>query len=233
MTSSLPHSFVIDDQGILRCGQLLEYTWLEHGFESRHSAGLPTGFHGARLHQTHSAIVVRPTREDFDCGEGDALIAAEPGRLLTVRTADCVPILLADPKRRSVAAVHAGWRGVVAGVLPHAITAMRDHFGTHSADLLAAIGPCIRHDAFEVGPEVAIQFQTLFPEREDLNGRTRIDLTEACNRQLTAAGVPATQVFDCGCCTFSDWRTWHSYRRDREASGRMQAFIGIRAGQDL
>jgi hypothetical protein len=218
----------MDDAGILRCLPLCALGWLEHGFESRHSSGIPTGFGVARLKQIHSAIVIRPTGTEADCGEGDALIADQPGRLLVVRTADCVPILLVDPTRKAVAAVHAGWRGVVAGVLPHALSAMRDHCGTNPGDLLAALGPCIRHDAFEVGPEVAMQFQDLFPERSNLNQRTHVDLAEACQRQLAATGVPAAQVFDCGCCSFADGLRWHSYRRDRESSGRMQAFIGVR-----
>ncbi len=203
--------------------------WLEHGFETRNAARPTGGFQVARLRQIHSAIVVRPTGQEVDCGEGDALISDEPGRLLTVRTADCVPILLADPERRAVAAVHAGWRGVVAGVLPQAVARLRELFHTQPEDLIVAIGPCIRAHAFEVGAEVAAQFQELFPERGDLDQRTHIDLAEACRRQLAATGAAMEHVFDCECCTVTDAALWHSFRRDKDAAGRMQAFVGVRA----
>ncbi|MCW5964829.1 MAG: peptidoglycan editing factor PgeF [Bryobacterales bacterium] len=222
------NGFVVDASGVLRCGALLRLPWLEHGFETRLAVRDNDGFCVAMLRQIHSAIVVRPSGESPDCGEGDALISSEPGRLLTVRTADCVPVLLVDPETRAVAAVHAGWRGVVAGVLPQAVARMHDHFGTGPGNILAAIGPCIREESFEVGAEVAAQFQRLFPERDDLDKRTRVDLAEACRRQLTAEGVPSESIFDCGCCTFADSQNYHSFRRDREAAGRMQAFIGIR-----
>lgn len=221
--------FALDASGVLRCQALLRFPWLEHGFETRQAVRANDGFRVATLRQIHSAIVVRPAGDSQECGEGDALITTEPGRLLTVRTADCVPILLVDPETRAVAAVHAGWRGVVAGVLPQSVARMRDHFGTVPGKLLAAIGPCIREESFEVGPEVAAQFQRLFPERKDLDGRTHLDLAEACRRQLAGEGVPPASIFDCGCCTFADSPNYHSFRRDREAAGRMQTFIGIRA----
>lgn len=227
MTPELPSDFMIGEDGVVRCAALLELPWLEHGFETRDAAPNLSGFHPARLRQIHSAIVVRPSGLAADCGEGDALITDETARLLSVRTADCVPILLAAVSKHAVAAVHAGWRGVVAGVVQQTIARMHDHFGCRPEDLVAAIGPCIRLDAFAVGPEVAVQFQTLFPERTDLNQRTHIDLATACLRQLVAARVPVGNVYDCGACTFTDAERYHSFRRDREASGRMRSFIGI------
>lgn len=223
-------TFHMDPAGVLRCEALERLDWLEHGFETRHAQPDFSSFRPARLRQIHSSIVIRPRGDAAECGEGDALISDEPARLLVVRTADCVPILLADPTRRAVAAVHAGWRGVVAGVLPQTIARMRDHFGCAPQDLIAAIGPCIRADAYEVGPEVALQFQPLFPERGALNTRTHIDLAAACARQLAAEGVPNQQVHDCGICTFTDALHCHSFRRDRESAGRMQSFIGLRHG---
>ena len=220
--------FFIDDQGILRCRAFRDLPWLEHGFQTRVSTHLPQGFTHATLRQIHSAHVVEVNGEEGLRGEGDALVSRFPGSLLSIRTADCVPALLVDPANRAIAAVHAGWRGVVAGVLPAAISRMEAAFGSRPADLLVAIGPCIRKDSFEVGPEVAVQFQPLFPERNDLDRRTTVDLAEGVRRQLRDAGVPQANIFDSGHCSFSESASFHSFRRDREASGRMSAFIGIR-----
>lgn len=220
--------FTLHSDGILRADAFSALPWLEHGFETRESRCLPRGYRVATLKQVHSARVTLVREEEGVLGEADALVTRYPGALLSIRTADCVPILIADPDARAVAAVHAGWRGVVAGVLPRAVETMQTEFGSRAGSLLASIGPCIRRDAFEVGEEVAAQFQDLFPERRDLDRKTHVDLAEACARQLAAMGVPAEAVFDCGRCSYREAALFHSFRRDREASGRMVSFVGIR-----
>mgnify|MGYP001094275241 CR=1 FL=1 len=220
--------FTLHSDGILRADAFAALPWLEHGFETRESQCPREGFRVATLKQIHSARVTVVREERGVLGEADALATNCAAVLLSIRTADCVPILIADPDARAVAAVHAGWRGVVAGVLPRAVETMQAEFGSRPGSLLAAIGPCIRRDAFEVGEEVATQFQSLFPERRDLDRKTHVDLAEACARQLTRMGVPAGAVFDCGRCSYREAALFHSFRRDREASGRMAAFIGIR-----
>jgi YfiH family protein len=153
-------------------------------------------------------------------GQGDALITDQPGVLLSVRTADCLPVLMSDIRHRAVSAVHAGWRGTVLEIAPKAVQAMADRFGTRPADLRVAIGPGIGRCCFEVGPEVAVQF--------GLSGRTRIDLAETNRRQLVQMGIPAGQIVLSGLCSCCDPERYHSFRRDREAAGRMVSAIGIR-----
>lgn len=152
-------------------------------------------------------------------GEGDALTSNRPGIGLTIRTADCLPILIADPQNRAVAAVHAGWRGVVSEVACKAIHVMCQQFGSKPEDLVVAIGPGIGACCFEVGPEVAIQFQ--------LTGRSKVDLVETTCRQLRRIGVNDRQISASGLCTYCNAELFESYRRDKTGAGRMVAAIGI------
>lgn len=156
--------------------------------------------------------------------QGDAVATRIPGRWVGIRTADCVPLLLADTAHRAVAAVHAGWRGTLANIAGTAIDQMREVYGTQSEDLLVAIGPCIAECCFEVGPEVAEQFEPLL-KFETLP--SHVDLVEANLRQLLAAGVPAEHVDVADLCTMCEADQFHSWRRDREASGRMVSAIRI------
>lgn len=147
--------------------------------------------------------------------EADALIARRGGDAVGVRVADCVPVLLGSPRTGHVAAVHAGWRGVVAGVVARAAGALG------ATDLVAAVGPFIGPCCFEVGEEVAARFA---PEQV-LRGpgpRPHVDLGRAVRAQLAAAGVAGVEAV--GGCTVCDPR-WHSFRRDGAASGRMLAVI--------
>lgn len=160
-------------------------------------------------------------------GEGDAIISNQPGLLLGIRTADCLPILVADPVNRAVAAIHAGWRGTVLGIAPKTVQLMQQQFGSRPEDLVVVVGPGIGPCCFEVGPEVAIQFAPLFPERQDLEDRPRIDLAETIQRQLRRNAVTVRQVAAPELCTVCRADLFHSYRRDREAAGRMVTAIGI------
>lgn len=220
--------FFLNSRQVLQAEALRHFAWMEHGFQTRFSQELPDGFQTATLRQVHSSRVFVTHGEGGVLGEGDALVTATPGVLLTIRTADCVPLIVVDPVKRVVAAVHAGWRGCLGGVVPETVVTMQTEFGSRPGDLVVAIGPCIRRDSFEVGAEVAREFEYLFPERFDLHEKTTIDLGEACARQLAAAGVDRTRVADCGYCSFQDAERFHSYRRDREQSGRMVTFVGIR-----
>src|SRR6185503_448338 len=129
----------------------------------------------------HSAICVSAAGRAGILGEGDALLENTPGSVVAVKTADCIPILLVDERRRAVAAVHAGWRGTAARIVTGAIGRMAERFGTVTADLHAAIGPGIGVCCYEVGPEVAAEFGG--------QGRAHIDLPDSNRQQLTAAGV--------------------------------------------
>jgi YfiH family protein len=190
--------------------------WIDHGFGTRLDTLSQDQM--ARLRQIHSAAVLVADRVGC-AGEGDAMATDRPGVRVSVRTADCYPILLADARNRAVAAVHAGWRGTAAQIVVKTLGSMRAQFGTDAADVCAAIGPGIGVCCYQVGIEVARQF--------GLEQAGRIDLAEANRRQLISAGVPFAQIQVVGGCTQCDAQQFHSFRRDQEQAGRMVSFIGI------
>jgi YfiH family protein len=140
--------------------------------------------------------------------------------MVAVKTADCIPILLVDEEHRAVAAVHAGWRGTVLGILQHALRGMREEFGARPARVYAAIGPGIGKCCYDVGAEVATQFGE--------TGPCHIDLAETNRRQLAEAGVPEPQIYAARLCTKCGAEDFHSYRRNKEQAGRMLSFIGVK-----
>lgn len=192
--------------------------WLEHGFGGRTSCNWPPP-HASALKQVHGNHVLSATAPGA-CGEGDALVTHTPGLWVGIRTADCVPILLADARQRRVAAVHAGWRGTVAEVAVQALAQM----GSQPADVTAALGPAIGACCYEVGPDVAAHFTTTRPGPR---GRPHLDLIAANRHQLLRAGLPPTQIDAAPPCTQCG-DDFHSYRRDGEHAGRMVAAIRIR-----
>ncbi|MDP9340412.1 MAG: peptidoglycan editing factor PgeF [Acidobacteriota bacterium] len=207
------------------------------------------------LKQFHSDVVC-----DFNvapgeaCG-GDASITNVPNLLLGVQTADCVPILLADPKNRAVAAVHAGWRGTLHRIVEKTIGRMTMQYGTRADDLLAAIGPAIGGCCYEVGTEVAAAFQSQFaqapewfdelrtgdepnplqwlnqfpPGHQPPQKNVRLDLRKANRAQLMGAGASEKNIFVSELCTACRPDLLFSYRKQGSESGRMMAAIGIRA----
>jgi purine-nucleoside/S-methyl-5'-thioadenosine phosphorylase / adenosine deaminase len=215
------------DNGQVYRTDALDLPWLEHGFGTRASSNWPGVQNLATLRQIHSNKVVVATRPG-DLGEGDALISNVPGLTLAIRTADCLPVLIADPENRAVAAVHAGWRGTVQEIVLEAIRAMSAEYGSRRENLVIAVGPGIGGCCYEVGPEVAEQFSRFFPERQDLHGTTKIDLPESTIRQLRRNGGRAGQIDSSGLCTRCLADQFHSYRRDGQAAGRMVSALGIK-----
>jgi len=170
----------------------------------------------ASLKQIHSGLVLRG--EQIGCaGEGDALVTACMGVPVSVRTADCYPILLADGRNGAVAAVHAGWRGTAAQIVIRTLEEMRRLYGSEASDVYAAIGPGIGECCYEVGADVARQFG------HEQAGR--IDLAAINRRQLLDAGVAEHRIDVLGGCTKCDAPLFHSYRRDQLAAGRMVSYI--------
>ena len=220
--------FRIDSHGVYRAQALEELPWLTHGFGTRSSRDWPPGVaEVATLRQIHSDKVL--LAEHSGChGEGDALITNRPGIALSIRTADCLPILIADPAKRAIAAIHAGWRGTVQGIAPKTVRAMEEQFGSRPEDLVVVVGPGIGSCCFEAGPEVAAQFSGFFPERDDLTGRAKIDLVETTHRQLGRNDGAARHFAASSLCTVCHGDLFHSYRRDRDAAGRMVTVIGIK-----
>ncbi len=214
--------FYKDSAQVYRARALGRFEWLEHGFGTRRSLGIAAAGNLATLRQVHSTVCVAGGGRSGCLGEGDALVENIPGRLVGVKTADCLPILLADARLRAVAAVHAGWRGTVNGIARRAVEAMGQQFGTRPQDIHAAIGPGILECCFEVGPEVAAQFGVAAA------GPVKIDLVAPNRAQLTDAGVPANQIYAAHRCTMCGVEEFHSYRRDREQSGRMLSVIGVK-----
>lgn len=184
---------------------------IEHGFGTRHSNLTQDAM--VSLKQIHSGLVLAADRE-FGCvGEGDALISNHPGRIVSIRTADCLPILLADPRTGAVAAIHAGWRGTLAQVA----TATVQRMGSHPEDILAAIGPGIGKCCYEVGADVAREFGE--------NDTCRLDLADYNRRQLENAGLKPSNIDMISACTFCNVDEFFSYRREGERAGRMISYI--------
>lgn len=214
-------SFRLGEDGIYRCDAFQEFIWQSHGFGTR--LGNPRA--DVTLRQIHSAGVYNAHGLTDRACQGDGLATVEVSRTIGVRTADCVPILLLDARRRAVAAVHAGWRGTTARIVERAIASMSDWFGTGPTDLYAAIGPCIRECCYEVGMEVASEFTELFPEWQPVTGKRHVNLVEANRRQLQTAGVLPGHIADCGLCTFCLPEYFFSFRREPANAGRMLSAI--------
>ncbi len=210
--------FYLDSQHHYRARALDEFEWLVHGFGTR----LAARPEAATVKQVHSAVCIAAEGRAGCLGQGDALLEHTPGRLVAVKTADCIPVLLADARNRAVAAVHAGWRGSAAGIAQAALRAMGERYGTRPEDVHAAIGPGIGPCCYEVGPEVAAEFG--LPR----NGPVKLDLAEINRRQLIEAGLKPERVAAAGLCTRCHEAEFHSFRRDRERAGRMYSVIGIR-----
>jgi len=163
--------------------------------------------------------------------EADALATAEAGLPLAIQVADCVPILLWDPRAPAVAAVHAGWRGTAAGVVGAAIETMVQRAGTNPENLRAALGPAIGGCCYVVGPEVVEALAAVAPTEVFVEpvagGRPRVDLRRANRAALVYAGVPEDAVELVGGCTCCD-PDLYSYRRDGPRTGRLMGVIEIR-----
>jgi YfiH family protein len=178
------------------------------------------------LSQVHGATVRRAPWEGRP--EGDAAIAEEPGVVLGIETADCLPVLLVDPRRRRVAAVHAGWRGTAKGVVRRAVEALLAR-GSEASDLEAALGPGIGPCCYEVGDELRAAFGpgsgAFF--REGPRGRPHLDVRAANQLQLEEAGVAPARIHHVAECTWCAPVRYPSYRRDGPGGGRMVSFIGF------
>lgn len=192
--------------------------------------------------QVHGDGVLRVDHRPFErwsVGEGDALMTDRPGLALCAQTADCVPILVFDPGRPAIAAIHAGWRGAVAEIAPKTLLAMAGAYGTDPERVHAAIGPSISKANYRVGPEVLADFEALFGELDetligprDTEGGATLDVAEACRRQLERAGVASITRLDH--CTFAQSDRFFSSRRAAKAGhpGEFGGQVGVIALRD-
>src|SRR5438552_13466133 len=272
-----------DRSDLLFAATLSRQPWLLHAFSTRafgtlgHSgeggadgeknrarflkvlAGGPAAnFQLATLRQVHSDIIHRVASVPNDRLTGDGMITDVAGIVLAVQTADCLPVLLADPKRKAVGAFHAGWRGTLARIVEKGVGAMRREFSSHPRDLLAAIGPGIHACCYRVGEEVREQFASQFNYAAELfeefdnadevrrkypllfmnqrapgHGQTgpavHLDLLKANVRQLTDAGVPEKNIEASPLCTVCRQDLFYSYRAEGAGTGRMMASVAIQA----
>ena len=220
---------------------------LVHGFEQRQGhAGRETRGASRRrvtvaladtgrlllMKQVHGATV-RHAPWDGARPEGDAAVTTRYGVLLGIETADCLPVLLVDPWRVTVAAAHAGWRGTVAGVA-RAVVEVLTAAGSRADDILAVLGPSIGPCCYEVGDELRPAFAAAFGDDADgffhrgPRGRAHLDLRAANVCQLERAGLPSENIHHVADCTHCRPDLYHSYRRDGPGSGRMLSFVGWR-----
>jgi polyphenol oxidase len=220
------------------------------------SACFPT----VMLHQIHSSLMRRVSAKD--AGQearwrADGMMTAEPGVLLAIQTADCIPVLIADRKRRAVATFHAGWRGTLKRIVENGVGRMRLEFGSKPKDLIAAIGPGIGQCCYAVGEDVGSEFLSQFayaeelfcdvydsdpvkekypllfltaraPGHSNIGPSLHLDLVEANRRQLIDAGLEPDAISVTGDCTSCRSDRFFSYRASHGFTGRMLSVIGIR-----
>ena len=187
-----------------------------------------------RVRQVHGreVLVVRDEDHGDEPRDADVIVSTDADRAVSVRIADCVPILMADRHGRAVAAVHAGWRGTAAGAAQAAVDALGRE-GVAPDHLVAAIGPSIGSCCYQVDDQVRDAFRAhgsaaddwFVPDDAD---RWRLDLWKANRAQLQAAGVPSAQIVSADVCTTHDSATWYSHRRQGADAGRMVAAIRLR-----
>lgn len=165
----------------------------------------------------------------------DALVSRINRTLLAVQTADCLPILIADERQRAFAAVHAGWRGTLAGIVARTVARLQQEYDSRPGDLHAALGPAISAAVFEVGDEVLEQFRSAFNYAEDLishpqpSGKGHLNINLANARQLIDVGVREDRIYDSRLCTWLRNDLFFSYRRENGAEkpvGRLMGVIG-------
>lgn len=209
-----------------------------------------------RLRQVHSDIIHRVEHPPEQLLTGDGLVTDTPRQLLAVQTADCLPVLLVDRKRKAVGAFHAGWRGTLARIVEKGVGAMRLHFGSRPEELRAAIGPGIASCCYVVGEEVREKFRAQFayadalfrrvtesdpvrerypllfltarpPGHSDAGHVIYLDLREANRRQLLAAGVHADSITTVDLCTTCRSDLFFSHRAEKGVTGRQMGVVGI------
>ncbi len=232
--------FQQDDSGVFRFRPWGERAELVHGFTTRATGNFKElrslGFLGSvlgldgmqlsSLEQVHSnELVVACGVEARDRPAADGLLTNLPGGVLSIRTADCFAILLADHQIGAVAAVHAGWRGTAGRIAFRAVKRMVDEFGSRPEEIEALIGPGIASCCFEVGPETASQFDEQFVRDGE---KPHVDLAGANRAQLLEAGLEPESIQGIDQCSHCESEPFFSHRREGASAGRMLAFIGLR-----
>jgi purine-nucleoside/S-methyl-5'-thioadenosine phosphorylase / adenosine deaminase len=189
--------------------------------------------HGATVLAPEDMIATTPVAAE-DLPAGDAWVSASNDMVLTIRTADCVPILLVAPRARAVAAVHAGWRGIIAGVIEAAVATLHARYDVRIHEISAAIGPAIGGCCYRFGAEHWEAFGARFSDavasawsrEEDDPTRGRLDLRTVCRLVLERAEIPPGSIHIVGPCTAENPDELQSFRRDGAHAGRQLSYIG-------
>lgn len=224
---------------------------VRHFFGTRHHAsalrlgtGMPVRATGSpthapwllsvkQVHGTDALVVDRPLAEaDRFEGGWDALVTDQPGTMVAVRTADCVPVLVHDARRRVVAAIHAGWRGAVAGIVPKTLALMRTRFNADLESLHVSIGPSAGVCCYEVDEPVLDQVRERFAWweavlRDHHEGTAHLDLKALIRRQVQDYGIDPERVTSVNLCTICHEDLFFSYRREGKVLGTMVSAIGL------
>lgn len=219
----------------------------DHVRENYRRIAAAVGFDEKRVvcsHQTHTTNVRKVT--EADCGKGydrerdytdvDGLITNVPNVILTTYYADCVPLFFVDPVHRAVGLSHSGWRGTVQDIAGVTVRAMKEHYSTDAKEILAAIGPSICQDCYEVSEDVIEQFRSaydsklwpvLFTQGRE-PGKYQLNLWEACRQNLLRAGVLSEHIEVTDLCTCCNPDIFFSHRASHGRRGNLAAFLGIR-----
>ena len=180
----------------------------------------------SRCYQVHGndvLVVKEPVTND----KYDAQITNVPNIYLAVSIADCTPILIHDEKNNAVAAIHAGWRGTVGKIVEKALLLMKENYGTEGKDCKAFIGACISYENFEVGDEVAINFDASLKRFGEEKQKWFVNLKKANQKQLLDFGVLENNIEISDFCTVENNNTFFSHRKEKGVTGRMMAVIGV------
>ncbi|WHZ23227.1 MAG: multicopper polyphenol oxidase [Nitrospira sp.] len=201
----------------------------------RRSAGATVMLSVKQVHGTDALVVDQPFGEGMSFEGGwDALVTNQPGVMVTVRTADCVPVLLHDPIQRVVAAVHAGWRGAVAGIVPKTVALLVDRFGAAVGRLRMAIGPSAGSCCYEVDEPVLMRLREVFPEWRTVvepvgAHKAHFDLRAFVRRQALAEGLQSARIATVNACTICHPDLFFSYRREGVVKSTMISGIALRS----
>ena len=196
---------------------------------------LAVGIHDGRIvtmQQVHGDHIVEVRDKKLkEAGEADGMITAESDVYLGVLTADCVPLLFVAPRQRLAAAVHAGWRGTLAGIADKTVRLFKHQYDVEAHDLEIALGPSIGSCCYEVKDDVAVPLMKRWgslttPSIQIKEGRSFVNLRRLNRDILRASGVPGNQLFQVGPCTSCAADEFFSYRRERRETGRQISFIG-------
>jgi YfiH family protein len=197
--------------------------------------GLEEEWHFVVAHQTHSSHVVVIDAEktqgwrelESAIEETDAMVTNLKCVMLTVLTADCVPILLFDPIHEVIGVVHAGWRGTKANIVAKTVGVMQERFGSNVEEIVVGIAPAIGVCCYEVGEEVATHFEGYDGAIITKGEKFHLDLPKINQTQLLEVGVKCEHIEMSGVCTACEVNTYFSYRKEQGCSGRFMSVIGL------